>query len=29
MWYAGAWVSWRLTAANSYKETTVIQYINA
>ena len=27
MWYAGACVSWRLTAANSYKETTVIQYI--
>ena len=27
MWYAGACVSWRLTAVNSYKETTVIQYI--
>ena len=27
MWYAGACVSWGLTAANSYKETTVIQYI--
>ena len=27
MCYAGVRVSWILTAANSYKETTVIQYI--
>ena len=27
MWHASVCVSWRLTAANSYKETTVMQHI--
>ena len=27
MWYASVFVSWRLTAADSYKETTAAQFI--
>ena len=27
MWYASVFVSWRLTAADSYEETTVAQFI--